>query len=121
MLKNQGVNGLFAMSFVNSLKIAILSSEENGSGGEARVTSDYGPAISMFVNEQRTFIDQNTHTWVCLHRTGGTPNLDSLAHFFATDPNEASSHYGVDLDGRIGQFCLEKDGAAANCCLEAGH
>jgi len=83
--------------------------------------TDYAGAHSLFVDESRTFIDANPHFALVLHKTGGTPDLQSLANFFQNDPSMASSHYGVDLDGTIGQFVLEKDGAGANCCLEPGH
>src|SRR5215470_14477975 len=83
--------------------------------------TDYAGAHSLFVDESRTFIDANPHFALVLHKTGGTPDLQSLANFFQNDSSMASSHYGVDLDGTIGQFVLEKDGAGANCCLEPGH
>lgn len=87
---------------------------------------DYQAAIPMLVNEQRTFIDalaglSGDQLSIAIHKTGGTPNLASLASYFQTDTNGANTHFGIDLDGSVGQFVLLKDGAAGNCCLEAGH
>ena len=87
---------------------------------------DYSLAQALFVDEQRTFIDalaglSGDQLSIVIHKTGGTPSLSSLASFFQTDTNGANTHFGVDLDGTVGQFVLLKDGAAGNCCLEAGH
>lgn len=82
---------------------------------------DYPGALPMFVDESRTFIDAKPGFALVLHKTGGTPDLQSLANYFQNDSSMKSVHYGVDLDGTIGQFVLEKDGAGGNCCLEAGH
>ena len=87
---------------------------------------DYSLAQALFVDEQRTFIDalaglSGDQLSIVIHKTGGTPSLSSLASFFQTDTNGANTHFGIDLDGSVGQFVLLKDGAAGNCCLEAGH
>src|SRR5467141_3820466 len=87
---------------------------------------DYPAAQALLVSEQRTFINAlaglpGDQLSLVLHKTGGTPSLSSLASFFQTDTNGANTHLGVDLDGTVGQFVLLKDGAAGNCCLEAGH
>ena len=87
---------------------------------------DYALAQALFVDEQRTFIDalaglSGDQLSIVIHKTGGTPSLSSLASFFQTDTNGANTHFGIDLDGSVGQFVLLKDGAAGNCCLEAGH
>lgn len=80
-------------------------------------------AILMLVDEQRTFIDQNTHEWLVLHKTAspGATSAQAIATFFANDPAAASTHYVVGQDGTIVQCVLEKDGAGGNCCLETGH
>jgi hypothetical protein len=87
---------------------------------------DYPLAQDLLVNEQRTFINAlaglpGDQLSVVIHKTGGTPNLASLASFFQTDTNGANTHLGVDLDGTVGQFVWLKDGAGGNCCLEVGH
>src|SRR5258708_31679582 len=78
-------------------------------------------AIGMFVAENRTFIDQNTHEWLVLHKTASGGSAQNIATFFANDPAMASTHYVVGQDGTIVQCVLEKDGAGGNCCLETGH
>src|SRR5260221_2337785 len=78
-------------------------------------------AIGIFVAENRTFIDQNDHTWIVLHKTASGGSAQNIATFFANDPAMASTHYVVGQDGTIVQCVLEKDGAAGNCCLETGH
>lgn len=75
----------------------------------------------MLVNEQRTFIDQNDHTYVVIHKTASGGTAQDIAHFFANDPAMASTHYVVGQDGTVVQCVLEKDGAGGNCCLETGH
>ncbi|HEX6478496.1 MAG TPA: peptidoglycan recognition family protein [Ktedonobacteraceae bacterium] len=82
---------------------------------------DYPSAQPMFVDEQRTFINAAPRAAIVIHKTGGTPDIPSLAHYFQTDPSMKSSHYGIGQDGTVAQFVLEKDGAAANCCVEAGY
>ena len=87
---------------------------------------DYPAAQAMFVDEQRTFIDalqglSGDQLSIVIHKTGGTPNLQALASFFQTNANGASTNFGVDLDGTVGQFVWLKDGAGGNCCLEVGH
>jgi len=78
-------------------------------------------AIGMFVAENRTFIDQNTHEWLVIHKTASGGSAQNIATFFANDPAMASTHYVVGQDGTVVQCVLEKDGAAGNCCLETGH
>src|SRR5258708_29817524 len=78
-------------------------------------------AIGIFVAENRTFIDQNDHTWLVIHKTASGGSAQNIATFFANDPAMASTHYVVGQDGTIVQCVLEKDGAAGNCCLETGH
>jgi N-acetylmuramoyl-L-alanine amidase len=85
--------------------------------------SDYTDAVDYLVDESRVFIDQNSHSAVVIHGTGGNPSqtAQQLGDFFRVDPNMASSHYGIDRAGVICQYVLEKDGAAANCCIKDGH
>jgi len=78
-------------------------------------------AIGMFVAENRTFIDQNTHEWLVIHKTASGGSAQDIANFFANDPAMASTHYVVGQDGTVVQCVLEKDGAGGNCCLETGH
>src|SRR5713101_4021145 len=86
----------------------------------------YPGAQALYVDESRVFIDAlvglaGDQLSIVIHKTGGTPNLAALASFFQTGAAEVSTHFGVDLDGSIGQFVLLKDGAGGNCCLEVGH
>ncbi len=82
---------------------------------------DYAGAVEMLVDESRTFIDQNTHDYVVIHKTASGGTAQDIAHFFANDPAMASTHYIVGQDGTVVQAVLEKDGAGGNCCLETGH
>jgi N-acetyl-anhydromuramyl-L-alanine amidase AmpD len=77
---------------------------------------DQPGAISMLVNEQRVFINQNNHTWCVVHKTASGGRAQDIANFFANDPAMASTHYVVGQDGTIVQCVLEKDGAGGNCC-----
>jgi len=77
-------------------------------------------AILMLVDENRTFIDQNDHTFLVIHKTASGGSAQNIATFFANDPNKASTHYIVGQDGAVVQAVLEKDGAAGNCCVEDG-
>jgi N-acetyl-anhydromuramyl-L-alanine amidase AmpD len=83
--------------------------------------SDEPGAILMLVNEQRTFIGQNTHDFLVIHKTASGGSAQNIANFFANDPAMASTHYVVGQDGAVVQCVLEKDGAGGNCCLENGH
>src|SRR5258708_6430426 len=88
--------------------------------------AEYPSAQDMFVDEQRTFIDAlaglpGDQLTIVVHKTGGTPSLQSLANYFQNDSSRASTHFGIDLDGTIGQFVLLKDGAGGNCCVETGY
>jgi N-acetyl-anhydromuramyl-L-alanine amidase AmpD len=84
---------------------------------------DYSAAIPMYVPHENVFIDQNQPRWVVIHKTAQPPcpTAQDVAHYFAQDPARKSAHYIVGLDGTIVQCVAEKDGAGANCCLEAGH
>jgi hypothetical protein len=90
--------------------------------------ADYPAALPMFVDEQRTFIDAlaglaGDQLSIVIHKTGGpaTINLANLASFFQTGAGAASTHFGIDLDGTVGQFVWLKDGAGGNCCVEQGY
>src|SRR5258708_1132288 len=78
-------------------------------------------AILMLVDESRKFIGQNTHDYFVIQKRASGGTAQDIANFFANDPRMASSHYVVGQDGTIVQVVLEKNGAAANCCLETGH
>ena len=100
------------------------AADTENEGGEEMVA--YPGAQALYVDESRVFIDalqglSGDQLSIVIHKTGGTPNLASLASFFQTGTAEASTHFGVDLDGTVGQFVLLKDGAGGNCCLEVGH
>src|SRR5260221_610478 len=96
---------------------------ENESGAQMGA---YPGAQALYVDESRVFIDAlagltGDQLSIVIHKTGGTPNLQALASYFQTGAAMASTHFGVDLDGSVGQFVLLKDGAGGNCCLEVGH
>ena len=78
-------------------------------------------AILMLVDEQRTFINNNNHTFCVIHKTASAGTAQDIANFFAHDPAEASTHYIIGQDGTIVQAVLEKDGAAGNCCTSPGY
>ena len=84
---------------------------------------DYPQAIPMFVDEQRVFIDQNTHYAIVIHKTAcnGNCSAQDVANFFANDPAMASTHYVVGQDGTVVQCVLEKDGAGGNGVIEPGY
>lgn len=48
-----------------------------------------------------------------LHTTEGSGSLETLGSIF--DGEEASSHYGVDASGRIGQYVPDSDKAWTQC------
>lgn len=70
---------------------------------------------------QNVFVPGTPPTWLVLHKTGGTPDLPSLANWFATGAPMVSTHYGVGQNGEVWQFVDELDGAGGNCCTEVGH
>jgi len=85
---------------------------------------DFPDAIDYLVDESRVFIDQNDHWAIVCHGTGAKdPNqtVESLGDWFRTDPAKACTHYGISRDGRIAQYCPEKDGACGNGILEEGY
>jgi N-acetylmuramoyl-L-alanine amidase len=82
---------------------------------------DYSKAIPMFVDRNRVFINANPDSAIVIHKTAGFKTIEELGNYFASTDLMTSSHYGVGLDGRVAQFVLESDGAAANCCLENNH
>lgn len=85
--------------------------------------ADYPGAIDYFVDDSRVFVDQNSCETLVLHGTGGNAaqTAQQLGDWFRSDPNMASSHYGIDRSGVIAQYVREKDGAAANCCVDPGY
>lgn len=85
--------------------------------------ADYPGAIDYFVDKSRVFVSQNTHSAIVVHGTGidAAQTVEQLGEWFRTNADQVSSHYGVGRDGRIAQYVLEKDGSAANCCLEPGY
>lgn len=83
--------------------------------------SQYGPAIDMFVDRSRVFINNNDHQGIVIHKTAGFTTVQELYNYFSTTPLETSSHFGIGLDGTVAQFVRLEDGAAANCCVEVDH
>jgi N-acetyl-anhydromuramyl-L-alanine amidase AmpD len=87
------------------------------------MSADYPDAISYLVDESRVFINQNSHSAIVIHGTGGsaTQTAQELGDYFRTNAGEVSSHFGIDRAGVVAQFVPLQDGAAANCCVSAGH
>jgi hypothetical protein len=85
--------------------------------------SDYPGAIDYFVDESRVFINQNSHSAIVIHGTGGDPNqtAQQLGDYFRSTPEMTSVHYGIDRSGVVCQYVLESDGAGGNGILEPGH
>jgi hypothetical protein len=86
---------------------------------------DYPQAIPMFVPSQKIFTGANPgsrNPSIVIHKTAGFSTIEQLGAFFGSlTATDASTHYGVGLDGRVAQFVSENDGAGGNCCLEQGH
>lgn len=81
---------------------------------------DYTPAIPMFVDESRVFIDANPSFAIVIHKTAGMHSAQDVAAMFATTPARTSVHFIVGLDGVVVQCVALKDGAGGNCCVEVG-
>lgn len=82
---------------------------------------DYAPAIPMFVDESRVFIDANPSFAIVIHKTAGMHSAQDVAAMFATTPERTSVHFIVGLDGVVVQCVALKDGAGGNCCVESGY
>lgn len=82
--------------------------------------SEYGPAVDMFVDEQRVFIGAKPRAAIVIHKTAGGSSARNIANYFATTPEKTSSHFVVD-NNEVVQCVSLNDGAAANCCMTAGH
>lgn len=84
---------------------------------------EYGPAVDMFVNRERVFIDALQpvkNPTVVIHGSGSpsVPNGIELGGYFATNAAMVSSHFAVDRQGAVYQYVSLSDGACANCCVE---
>jgi len=94
---------------------------------------EYPYATDMFVDRSRVFINAldevpTGQLSIVIHGTGSPVNADgsivsaiNVAKFFATDPNEASTHFIVGTDGTVVQCVSLHDGAGGNCCVEAAY
>jgi len=85
--------------------------------------AEYSNAVNYFVDSSRVFINQNTHSAIVLHGTGGsaTQTALQLGDYFRSTVLMTSVHYGIDRTGVVCQYVSEADGAGGNCCLEVGH
>lgn len=88
----------------------------------------YPQAKQMIIDQSRVFTGALTkvhpgYLSIVIHKTAcGSPcTAESVANFFATDTNGASTHFIVGLDGEVVQCVSLTDGAGGNCCLEKGH
>lgn len=87
------------------------------------MSADYPGALWMPVPANNIFPGYwgNKPKWVVIHKTASGGSPQNIANFFIHDPNMASSHYIVGLDGTIVQCVSESDGSGANGVLETGH
>ena len=85
--------------------------------------AEYSDAIAYYVDSSRVFVEQNSHSAIVVHGTGGVASqtAQQLGDYFRTNSGATSSHFGIDRAGVICQYVHLSDGAAANCCLEDGH
>src|SRR3954452_7031653 len=76
--------------------------------------SEFRGAIDYFVDRSRVFPNQNTHSAILCHGTGGSASqtVEQLGDYFRTNSLITSVHYGIGRDGRIAQYVIESDGAA---------
>ncbi len=88
----------------------------------------YPQAKQLIIDPSRVFIGAlatvpSPDLSIVIHKTAcGAPcTAESVANFFATDANGASTHFIVGLDGEVVQCVMLSDGAGGNCCLETGH
>lgn len=89
---------------------------------------EYGPALDMFVDESRTFMGVMKKAAkdlsIVIHGTGSpgdqVPTAEEIALYFASNKQMVSSHFVIGRDGKVVQCVSLQNGAAANCCLEAG-
>src|SRR5260370_19261855 len=88
----------------------------------------YPQAKQLLVDQSRVFIGALTTVpsadfSIVIHKTAcNAPcTAESVANFFASDTNGASTHFIVGLDGEVVQCVMLSDGGGGNCCLEAGH
>ena len=85
------------------------------------MTADYEPAIAMFVDRSRVFINTNDHKAIVIHKTAGSSSAQNVAAWFAIDPAMSSTHFVIGQDGTVVQCVLLIDGAAGNGILDPGH
>ena len=76
---------------------------------------DYPGAIDMMLPEYYSFSSVAPLT-IVNHKTGGDGTLQALYNTFYQ--TERSSHFGIDLQGRVAQFVPLNRGAGANCCAD---
>ena len=75
----------------------------------------------MLVPEGNVFIGAQPGSALVIHKTASGSKAEDIAHFFANDPNKASSHFVIGQDGTIVQCVHLIDGSGANCCVETGY
>lgn len=89
--------------------------------------AEYGPAIDMFGSPwgfpgalSGLSPDQLS---IVLHKTAcnGFCSATDVANYFLSSTSQKSVHFVVGKDGSVIQVVHLVDGAAGNCCLEAGH
>ena len=58
---------------------------------------------------------------ITIHHTAGMLSLESLARLFQPEERQASSNYGIDINGKIGMFVEEKHRAWTSANAENDH
>lgn len=94
------------------------------------MSADYPGAIDMIITDPAwVFTDAlagipTSDLTIVNHKTacGNFCTATDIANFFHNDTSgHKSAHFIVGRDGSVIQVVKLKDGAGANCCLEAGH
>ncbi|HEY7416050.1 MAG TPA: peptidoglycan recognition family protein [Ktedonobacteraceae bacterium] len=83
------------------------------------------PGVAWFPNNNY-FPGRSGHRprWIIIHGTAGFTSAEEVARFFKSTEggnNPVSTHYIIDLDGKIVQCVEEKDSAWGNGGVTSGH
>jgi len=94
------------------------------------MTTDYHSAIDFIITDPAWVFTNallgvpSSDLTIVLHKTASESptTATAIAKYFQNDTKEHKScHFIVGKDGSVLQVVLLKDGAGANCCLEANH
>lgn len=64
---------------------------------------------------------RNKITHIVIHHMAGNCSVETCGEIFAPVARQASSHYGIGSDGRIGQYCYEENRAWTTSNAEIDH